>query len=152
MEKRERTMKAPIVEEDFLKELRILIVDDMPIMRSFMKNCVKKCFPNCIVDIADDGKSAIEKIKAKSFSIVLCDWELPDIKGDKILRWVREESAAKDVPFIMVTGNAKEEDILKVIQQGVTDYVVKPVNCDILSQKIRVALRPKPRENHQVKG
>jgi DNA-binding response OmpR family regulator len=136
-------MKAPIVEEDFLKGLRILIVDDMPFMRSFIKNCVKISFPSCVCYDAADGNSAIEKLRTKSFSLVLCDWELPDIKGDEILRWVREESGAKDVPFIMVTANDEKESIMKVISLRVTDYVVKPLNCEILSQKIRVALRPK---------
>jgi DNA-binding response OmpR family regulator len=143
MEKRERAIKTPIVEEDSLNELHILIVDDIPFMRGFIKNCVKMCFPNCIVDMAEDGKAAIQEIQTKSFSIILCDWELPDIKGDKILKWVREESPAKDVPFIMVTGNSEKEDILRVISLGVTDYVVKPLSCEILAQKIRVALRPK---------
>ena len=136
-------MQAPVAEENYLKGLHILIVDDMPFMRSVIKNCVKINFPSSVCDDAADGKSALEKLRTKSFNIVLCDWELPDIKGDEILRWVREESAVKDLPFIMVTANNDKDGIMKVISLKVTDYAVKPLNCEILSQKIRIALKPK---------
>ena len=135
-------MKEPIVEENHLKKLHILIVDDMPFMQTFILRCLKTMFPSCICDAVSDGKSAIEKLRSKSFSIVLCDWELPDLKGDEILRWVREESAVKDIPFIMVTANYNKESIKKVISLGVTDYVIKPINCEILTRKIHSALRP----------
>jgi len=136
-------MKTPATERDYLKKLHILIVDDMPFMRSFIKNCVEISFPNCICDCVVNGKSAIENLKTQSFSIVLCDWELPDIKGDEILRWIREESEVKDMPFIMITATNDKESISKVVSMGITAYVVKPINCEILTSKIESALRPR---------
>jgi DNA-binding response OmpR family regulator len=108
---------------------------------------MKISFPDCTCIEAVNGNAAIEKLRTRAFSIVLCDWELPDIKGDEILRWVREESQVKDLPFIMVTAHDEKENILKVIPLKVTDYVVKPLNCETLSQKIRAALKPK-QQNH----
>jgi DNA-binding response OmpR family regulator len=129
------------MDKNTLKGLNILIVDDMPFMRNFIRNCVKRSFQGCHCDDAANGKSAIAKLRTKAFSIVLCDWELPDIKGDEILRWVREESEIKDLPFIMVTANDEKESIMKVISLGVTDYVVKPLNCEILTEKIQAAFK-----------
>lgn len=136
-------MKEQIKEEDYLRGLRVLIVDDMPFMRSNIKNCMRISFPDCICVEAADGNSALEKLRNKSFSLVLCDWELPDIKGDEILRWVREESQVKDLPFFMVTAHDEKESLMKVIPLRVTDYLVKPLNCETLTQKIRAALKPK---------
>jgi PleD family two-component response regulator len=136
-------MKTQMVEAEFLKGLRILIVDDMSFMRDVIRQCLTMSFPSCICDDAIDGKSAMTMLQTVSYNIVLCDFELPDIKGDEILKWVREESSVKDLPFIMVTAN-RDVDVIKHAQfMRVTDYVVKPLNCGVLSQKIRDALKPK---------
>jgi len=136
-------MSEPAAEEDLYKELRVLIVDDMLFMRIFISNCIKKSFPGCVCDTASDGRTAIEKLRAQTHNIVLCDWEMPETRGDEVLRWVREESLNKELPFIMVTANNDRQGITKVISLGVTDYVVKPLNCETLSQKIRSALKLK---------
>lgn len=124
-----------------MTDVSILIVDDVPFMRQFIKSCLKVSFPHCTTDEAGNGKSAQEKLENESFTIVLCDWEMPDLKGDALLEWLRNESDSKDIPFIMITGNSKKEHIMKALELGVTDYVIKPVNCDILARKITAALK-----------
>ena len=136
-------MTEPIIEKDYLKEPHILIVDDMPFMRSFIKTCVMKNYPNCVCEEAKNGAAAIKLLQAKSFNLVLCDWEMPDTKGDAVLKWVRENSLNKDMPFIMVTANNDKAGIIDVISRKVTDYLVKPIDCEVLSRKMRAALAPK---------
>ena len=136
-------MIAPIVEADHHKNLQILIVDDMLFMRLFFRGCLQLNFPSCNCEEVGTGKAAINKMQNNSYSIILCDWNLPDINGDEILKWVRTESTMKTIPFIMVTANDSKEGITKAIGLGVTDYVVKPVNCELLTSKIRNALKPK---------
>ena len=86
--------------------------------RTFIKGCLQMSFPGCIIVEAASGKSAIEKMKSESFDIVLCDWHLPDINGCEILEWVRNESDAKDIPFMMITGDSDRENIAKAITLG----------------------------------
>ena len=106
-------MKEPIVEENYLKELHILIVEDLTFMRSFIRTCVEINFPGCLCHEANTGAAAIDMLQTRPFSIVLCDWELPIRRGDEILQWIREESLSSGVPFIMVTAHNEAEHILK---------------------------------------
>ncbi|MFZ5998298.1 MAG: response regulator [Nitrospirota bacterium] len=125
-----------------MKGLSILIVDDVPFMRQFIRGCLHMSFPDCRTDEAGTGTSAREKMEQGSFDIVLCDWELPDVKGHELLMWLRSESNTKSTPFIMVTGNNTKEHIVKARELGVTDYIIKPVNCSSLEKKIIAALKP----------
>lgn len=126
-----------------MKTFRVLIVDDVLFMRQFLTNCLKMTSPQFSVEEAGNGELAIERIKNGSFDLILCDWELPDVKGDDILRWLRTESNSRDIPFIMITGNSGKEFIVKALQLGVSDYIVKPVNCDTLTRKVVDLLRKK---------
>lgn len=99
-------------------------------------------FLDCRIDEAGSGSSAREKLQQGSFDLVLCDWEMPDMKGDELLRWLRNDSGTRDIPFIMVTGNNTKEHIVKARELGVTDYILKPVNRLSLEKKINAALRP----------
>src|SRR5208282_2703579 len=103
-------------------------------------------FPGCIIVEAASGKSAIEKMKSESFDIVLCDWHLPDINGCEILEWVRNESDAKDMPFMMITGDSDREHIAKAISLGglwlyrQATRLREPVKTDQNSTEPKVAL------------
>ncbi len=124
-------------------KLRILIVDDEHVTRLFLKGCLQASFPGCIVVEAASAKTAIDTIKSELFNIVLCDRQLPDMNGDEILQWVREESDVKGMPFMMITGDSDRENIEKAISLGVSGYVVKPLDCASLSQRIAAVLSPK---------
>jgi CheY-like chemotaxis protein len=128
-----------------MDEIRVLIVDDVPFMRQFLRHCVMNGFPSFHTDEAHNGTSAIEKLKGEPFDIILCDWEMPEVKGDEILKWIRTESAFKDMPFIMVTGNRDKEHIMKALQLGVSEYIIKPVTGDTLSKKMTAALKDNPK-------
>ncbi len=126
-----------------MEELRILVVDDEYITRIFIKSCLQMSFPGCIIIEAASGQAALEKIKSEPFHIVLCDWQLPDISGVEILEWVRVASDTKNMPFMMITGDSNREHITQAISLGVSGYVIKPLDCVSLSQRVIAALSPK---------
>ena len=135
-------MAELVVEEEHLKGLKIMIVDDMGSMRFFIRVCLEMVFPSCVCEEAKNGAAAMQFLQSREFNLILCDWELPGVKGDEILRWIREESQTKDTPFIMITGYNQMSYIQKAISLGVTDYVIKPINCAVLEHKIRRVLNP----------
>ncbi|MFO0753864.1 MAG: response regulator [Thermodesulfovibrionales bacterium] len=124
-----------------MRPINVLIVDDVPFMRQFIKSCLQMSFPEATAEEAGNGASARERLLGSPFDLVLCDWEMPTLKGDELLQWMRSEGTLRDVPFIMITGKREKEFIIKALELGVTDYVIKPVNCDTLAKKIISALK-----------
>ena len=123
-----------------VKEINVLIVDDMPEIRSFIRGCLEINFPHIAVHDTGSGKGAIARLEKGSFHLVLCDWELPDVNGDEVLSWVRTSSHRRDIPFIMVTSNGGREYIERARQLGVTAYITKPVDCKTLTGTVLDAL------------
>ncbi|MCL4492290.1 MAG: response regulator [Nitrospirae bacterium] len=125
-----------------MKKIRILIVDDMLLMREMMVSSVRKIFPDFEIDVSSSVADAKKKMEYEPFSLVLCDWEMPDVKGNELLRWMRSHPsrALNAAPFIMVTARNDKEAIVEAVKLGVTDYVIKPLTVDLLSKKIRTIL------------
>ncbi|MCC6347326.1 MAG: response regulator [Nitrospirales bacterium] len=124
-----------------MRTIDVLIVDDVPFMRQFIKNCLRMSFPEINAEEAGNGSAAREMLQSSPFDLVLCDWEMPTLKGDELLQWMRSEGNLREVPFIMITGKREKEFIIKALELGVTDYIIKPVNCDTLVKKIVSALK-----------
>ncbi|MBZ0157518.1 MAG: response regulator [Alphaproteobacteria bacterium] len=124
-----------------MKTINVLIVDDVPFMRQFIKSCLQMSFPEINAEESSNGSSARERLQSIPFDLVLCDWEMPSLKGDELLQWMRSEEDTRDTPFIMITGKREKEFIIKALELGVTDYIIKPVNCDTLAKKIISALK-----------
>ena len=124
-----------------MKQIKVLIVDDVLEVRRFLCDCLKATSPQFVTHEEGTGRRAIESLEKGKFDLVLCDWDLPDKKGDEILSWVRTESKCKELPFIMVTGFAGRDYITRAQELGVTDYVVKPINYAVLSRKIFKVLK-----------
>jgi CheY-like chemotaxis protein len=110
-------------------------------MREFIKAAITESFPSVEIYDASNGKEAQQKLEAARFDVVLCDWEMPEMSGSDLLKWVRSTPAFKDIPFIMVTAKREKESILDAINAGVTDYIVKPLNAEVLCQKLTAVLR-----------
>lgn len=119
----------------------LLVVDDSHMMREFIKAAITESFPSVEVYDASNGKEAQQKLEAARFDVVLCDWEMPEMSGSDLLKWVRSTPPVKDIPFIMVTAKREKESILDAINTGVTDYIVKPLNAEVLCQKLTAVLR-----------
>jgi len=101
-----------------------------------MRTALELNFKNIEVDMASNGVHAMKEMQAKPYHMILCDWNIPLLSGDKLLKWVRETPALKDIPFIMITGKTGREDVLKAKELGATDYIVKPVSIDVLMNKL----------------
>lgn len=105
-------------------------------MQDFIRYTLESNFKNIEVDIVTNGVKAIKEIEKRRYHIILCDWNVPQLSGDKLLQWVRETPSFKDTPFIMITGRTSQTDVLRAKELGVNDYIVKPVNTDVLINKL----------------
>jgi two-component system chemotaxis response regulator CheY len=117
------------------KNIRILIVDDFSTMRRIVKNLLNDLgFFNTTE--ADDGTTALVELRKGPFDLVITDWNMPGMPGLELLREVRGDPATKKLPVLMVTAEAKREQIVEAAQAGVNGYVVKPFTAATLKEKI----------------
>ncbi|MBB4211314.1 two-component system response regulator [Rhodothalassium salexigens] len=117
----------------------ILIVDDYKTMLRIVRNLLKQLgFDN--VDEATDGSMALEKLRAKSYGLVISDWNMEPMTGYELLKEVRADGQLKNTPFIMVTAESKTDNVVAAKKAGVNNYIVKPFNAQTLKQKISAVL------------
>ncbi|NLC36258.1 MAG: chemotaxis protein CheY [Alcaligenaceae bacterium] len=117
------------------KTMKILIVDDFPTMRRIIKNLLKDLgFEN--VDEAEDGAMGLEKLRNGNFDFVVSDWNMPNLDGLEMLKAIRADPALSKLPVLMVTAEAKKENIIAAAQAGANGYVVKPFTAATLEEKL----------------
>lgn len=115
--------------------MKIMVVDDMSTMRRIVRNVLKQIgFTN--VEEAENGKEALDKLKAESYGFVVSDWNMPVMTGIDMLRAIRADGALKDIPVLMVTAEAQKENIVEAVQAGVSNYIVKPFTAEALQEKM----------------
>ena len=118
-----------------IKSKKILIVDDAKSMRALLVAILRE-FGLTRIDEADDGEQAFHKIKASSYDLVLCDWEMPNMSGIDLLKKVRDDESINQVPFVMVTSLSNTDKVKQAIAVGTNDYVVKPINTETIMSKV----------------
>ncbi|HZH57244.1 MAG TPA: chemotaxis response regulator CheY [Burkholderiaceae bacterium] len=117
------------------KTMKILIVDDFPTMRRIIKNLLKDLgFEN--VDEAEDGAMGLEKLRNGNFDFVVSDWNMPNMDGLEMLKSIRADPNLSKLPVLMVTAEAKKENIIAAAQAGANGYVVKPFTAATLEEKL----------------
>jgi len=117
------------------KDIKILVVDDFSTMRRIIKNLLRDLgFTN--VDEADDGKTALPILKQGGVDFLITDWNMPGMNGIDLLKKVRSDPELASIPVLMVTAEAKREQIIAAAQAGVNGYVVKPFTAAVLKEKI----------------
>ncbi len=117
------------------KNMRILIVDDFSTMRRIIKNVLNELgFQN--TDEADDGASALTMIRSGRYELVITDWNMPGMPGIELLKAIRSDPGTASLPVLMVTAEAKKNQIVKAAQAGVNGYIVKPFTPETLRGKI----------------
>jgi two-component system chemotaxis response regulator CheY len=117
------------------KNIKILVVDDFPTMRRIIRNLLKELgFIN--VEEAEDGAAGLEKAKDGSFQFVISDWNMPNMDGLSMLQAIRADANIGKIPVLMVTAEAKKENIIAAAQAGANGYVVKPFTAATLDEKI----------------
>ncbi|MCA9772786.1 MAG: chemotaxis response regulator CheY [Myxococcales bacterium] len=117
------------------KEMRILVVDDFSTMRNIIKNILRQLGYNNIIE-ADSGKTALQKLAEKPVDLVISDWNMPVMDGLELLKRIRASAELKSIPVVMVTAEAKKENIIEAVQAGVSNYIVKPFTPEVLEQKL----------------
>ncbi|WP_166569285.1 chemotaxis response regulator CheY [Pseudomonas sp. R5(2019)] len=115
--------------------MKILIVDDFSTMRRIIKNLLRDLgFTN--THEADDGNTALPMLNSGSFDFLVTDWNMPGMSGLDLLKAVRADARLSHLPVLMVTAEAKREQIIQAAQAGVNGYVVKPFTAQALKEKI----------------
>ena len=115
--------------------MKILIVDDFSTMRRIIKNLLRDLgFTNTAE--ADDGMTAFPMLQSGSFDFLVTDWNMPGMTGIDLLRAVRADDRLKTLPVLMVTAEAKRDQIIEAAQAGVNGYVVNPFTAQGLKEKI----------------
>lgn len=116
-------------------KLKFLIVDDFSTMRRIIRNLLKELgYSN--VDEAEDGLMALAKLRNDSFDFVVSDWNMPNMDGLTMLQNIRADPALAKLPVLMVTAEAKKENIIAAAQAGANGYVVKPFTAATLDEKL----------------
>jgi two-component system chemotaxis response regulator CheY len=116
-------------------DLKFLVVDDFSTMRRIVRNLLKELgFTN--VDEAEDGVVALQKLRSGTFDFIVSDWNMPNMTGIELLRTVRADAALKHLPVLMVTAEAKKENIVEAAQAGASGYIVKPFTAATLDEKL----------------
>lgn len=125
----------PDLEDTLDKSMKILVVDDFSTMRRIIKNLLRDLgFSN--IEEADDGTTALPMLQNSAFDFVVTDWNMPGMQGIDLLRAIREDAELKDIPVLMVTAEAKREQIIEAAQAGVNGYIVKPFTAATLKEKL----------------
>lgn len=117
------------------KDMKILVVDDFSTMRRILKNLLRDLGFNNVSE-ADDGKTGLAALQNSEFDFLITDWNMPGMPGIDLLKAVRADEKLKSIPVLMVTAEAKKEQIIQAAQSGVNGYVVKPFTAQTLKDKI----------------
>ena len=107
------------------KDMRVLVVDDFSTMRRIIKNILRQLGFTNIIE-ADDGSTAWETLNKDHIDFIISDWNMPQMPGIELLRKVRSSEAFATMPFLMVTAEAQQENIIEAVQAKVSNYIVKP--------------------------
>lgn len=121
-------------------DVRILLVDDFEMVRVLLAECLRKLGFTWI-DEAEDGRPALDMIHeasaaGKPYSIVFCDWVMPEVTGMEVVKRCRAIERLRNLPIIMVTAEADQESVVSAIAAGTSDYIVKPFSPETLEKKI----------------
>jgi len=121
-------------------DLRFLIVDDFSTMRRIVRNLLKEIgFANA--EEAEDGAVALNMLRSSKFDFIVSDINMPNMNGFELLDAVRADAALKHLPVLMVTAEAKKEDIVRAAQSGASGYIVKPFTKAVLEEKVQKILQ-----------
>ncbi|MEI7457130.1 MAG: chemotaxis response regulator CheY [Nitrosomonadales bacterium] len=119
-----------------IESTRFLVVDDFSTMRRIVRNLLKELgFVN--VQEAEDGVEALRKLRSETYDFVVSDWNMPNMTGIELLREIRADVKLKHLPVLMVTAEAKRENIIEAAQAGASGYVVKPFTAATLDEKLK---------------
>ena len=116
-------------------EMSVLVVDDASAMRRIVRGILKELgFKN--IREAQNGQTALDELRKQKADFVVSDWNMPVMTGIELLRAIRADENLKTTPVLMVTAEAKQENIIEAVKAGVNNYIVKPFNAQTLQEKL----------------
>ena len=118
------------------KNIKVLIVDDFATMRKAIRNLLKQVGYEDIVE-AEDGVMALKALKAQKIDMIVSDWNMPNMSGLELLKAVRSDPDLAETPFLMVTAEALQDNVVAAVKAGVNNYIVKPFTAEVLNEKIK---------------
>ncbi len=119
--------------------IKVLIVDKIMGMRKIIKSLMTNLgFLN--ISEAENGSSALQLLKKDSYGLVISEWDMPGMSGLELLKAIRSDETLEKIFFVLVTAEAKKENIIEAIQSGANNYVVKPFTRDVLQKKLEEVL------------
>ena len=121
------------------KDLKILVVDDFSATRTIVINYLSKLGYKNTVE-AEDGFSALARLKSALFDLVVTDWSMSDMSGLDLLKQIRADSDLKHIPVLMVTSEDLQGNIVTAIKAGLNDYIVRPFEEHTFKQKLEKIL------------
>ena len=122
-----------------MNQPKIMIADDMQIMRRLLKSALMKAgFEN--ITEACNGEELLHKLDNEAFDIIICDWDMPRLSGIEALRQIRNHETHKNIPFVMVTAVAEAAQVKQAIEAGISDYIIKPIKPEHFVDKIKKIL------------
>jgi len=117
------------------KNMKVLVVDDFSTMRRIVKNLLRDLgFTN--IQEADDGSTALPMLQSGDFDFVVTDWNMPGMQGIDLLKAIRADASLSHIPVLLITAEAKKEQIVMAAQAGVNGYIVKPFTAATLKTKL----------------
>ena len=114
----------------------VLVVDDSRIMRNIVKNTFTELKIPCQFLEAENGNKALQLLETNKVSLILLDWNMPEMNGMDFLKKVRTMPDYKNLPIIMVTSEAAKYNVVEALQNGATDYIIKPIRDKVFMEKI----------------
>jgi two-component system chemotaxis response regulator CheY len=124
--------------------MKFLVVDDFSTMRRIVRNLLKELgFSN--VQEAEDGVDALHKLRGDAFEFVVTDWNMPNMTGIELLKAIRADAGLKHLPVLMITAEAKKENIIAAAQAGASGYIVKPFTAATLDEKLKKIFEKMPK-------
>ncbi|HOE79737.1 MAG TPA: response regulator [Smithellaceae bacterium] len=118
------------------KNIKVLIVDDFATMRKVIRNLLKQVGYEDIVE-AEDGVMALKALKSQKIDVIVSDWNMPNMTGLELLKAVRADPELAKTPFLMVTAEALQDNVVAAVKAGVNNYIVKPFTAEVLNEKIK---------------
>ena len=135
--------KAAVISDEearpVCKQMRFLVVDDFSTMRRIVKNLLHDLGYQNVTE-ADDGNTALPILKSGGVDFLITDWNMPGMPGLDLLKAVRADAQLAKLPVLMLTAEAKREQIIEAAQAGVNGYVIKPFTAETLKEKLEKIL------------
>jgi two-component system chemotaxis response regulator CheY len=121
-------------------QMRFLVVDDFSTMRRIVRGLLKELGCNDVAE-AEDGAAALQMLKSQRFDFVVSDINMPNMNGFELLKAIKAEETLRHLPVLMVTAEARKEDIVLAAQSGASGYIVKPFSKATLEDKVQRILQ-----------